>query len=252
MLARRRPNGSNHVAVLGGHLVGLRLRGCFHLFDQFFEQGCSVAVEHPADGFHPFVVPRPVNARPGAQADVHGKTALGKQFLAVADAKLPSKELHHLLGGAGVGEGPPLLSGFWRPPRVHDAGVFFVRHGEVGEGFPVLEHGIEPRHVFADQLSLEDEGGLGGLGDDALDVVGALHQFRDHVAVGVAGKVRADALVEARGFSNVEHPSLCVFEQVDARFVWEVGRSQIHGHANTTPAMTQKGNPVSPQAQPWG
>jgi hypothetical protein len=27
--------------------------------------------------------------------------------------------------------------------------------------------------------------------------------------------------------------------------VWQVSRSQVHGHASSTPAMTQKANPVS-------
>lgn len=65
------------------------------------------------------------------------------------------------------------------------------------------------------------------------------------MAVGVAGKVGTNALVETRGLADVEDPALSVFEQVDARFVWQVSRSQVHGHASTTPAMTQKANPVS-------
>ena len=175
-----------------------------------------------------------------------------QQFLAIPNAELPAKQLHDLFGRTGVGERPPLLSGFRWTAGVHDAGKFLVGHREVGERLPVFEHGIESGHVLSNQLPLEDEGGLGGLSDNAFDVVGPRHQFRNHVAVGVAGKVGANALVEARGLTDIEDSALGVFEEVDARFVWQVSRSQVHGHASTTPAMTQKANPVSRGTQREG
>ena len=175
-----------------------------------------------------------------------------QKFLAVPNAELPAKQLHDLFGRTSVGEGPPLLSGFRWAAGVHDAGKFLVGHRKVGEGFPVFEHGIESGHVLSNQLPLEDEGGLRGLGDNAFDVVGPCHQFRNHVAVGVARKVGTNALVEARGLADVEDSALGVFEEVDARFVWQVSRSQVHGHAPTTPAMTQKANPVSRGTQREG
>ena len=72
------------------------------------------------------------------------------------------------------------------------------------------------------------------------------------MAVGVARKVGTDALVEPCGLADIEDTSLGVFEEVDARFVWQVSRSQVHGHASTTPAMTQKANPVSHGTQREG
>jgi hypothetical protein len=44
---------------------------------------------------------------------------------------------------------------------------------------------------------------------------------------------------------------LVIFEEVNARFVWKVGRSQIHGHGSCTLALTQKGNPAFQQTQRW-
>ena len=252
VLAGRGTNGSNHVAMLGSDLVGLRLGRCFHVSDQLLQQRCSIAIEHPTNGFDPLIVARSVDARAGTQADVHREATLGEQFLAVANAKLPAEQLHDLFGCPGVGKGPPLLCRLGRATGVHDAGVLLVGHGQVREGFPVLEHGIEPRHVLANQLPLKDKRRLRGLRHDALDVVGSGNEFGNHVAVGVAGKVGTNALVESCRLADVEHPSLCILEQVDARFVWQVGRSQIHGHAPTTPAMTQKANPVSLQTHRWG
>ena len=129
---------------------------------------------------------------------------------------------------------------------------FLVGHGEVREGFAVFQHGVEPGHVLSNELPFEDEGCLRCLGDDAFDVVCSSDKFGNHVPVWIGCKVGAYTLVETGGFSDVQHPALFCFEQIDARFVWKVGRSQIHGHASSTLALTQKGNPVVCDMHAWG
>ena len=105
--------------------------------------------------------------------------------------------------------------------------------------------------MFANQLPLEDEGGLWSLCDDAFNVVSPSDQFWNHMAVGIARKIGANPFVEARGLADVEDTPLVIFEEVNARFVWKVGRSQIHGHGFCTLALTQKGNPAFSQTQRW-
>ena len=105
--------------------------------------------------------------------------------------------------------------------------------------------------MLANQLAFKDKGGLGRLGDDAFDVVGPCDQFRNHVAVRIACKIRANAFAETGGFADVEDAPLVIFEEVNARLVWKVGRSQIHGHGSRTLALTQKGNPTSEQTHRW-
>ena len=99
--------------------------------------------------------------------------------------------------------------------------------------------------MFANQLPFKHQCSLRCLGDDAFNVVGASHEFRDHVAVWIGGKVGAYPLVESGGFPNIEHPALVGFEQIHTGLVGQVDRSQIHGHTVATLAVAQKGNPVS-------
>ena len=65
-------------------------------------------------------------------------------------------------------------------PRVHDARQGFAGEHEIREGFVVLEQGVEPRPVFADQLTLEHEGFLRRRRDDAFNVVCPRDEFGNH------------------------------------------------------------------------
>ena len=252
MLARCCSDRTNHVAMLGCLLVGLCIRGRIHLGHQFLEQRCSIAVEGAAHRLDAVVVSGAVNARPSAQTDVHGEATLRKQFLAIANAKLTAKQLHHLFGCTCVGERAPLLGVFWRPSGVHDSGKFIVGHGQVREGFVVLQHGVESRHVLPNQLAFEHQSRLWCLGYDAFDVVGSSNEFRNHVAVGIGSKIRPNSFIEPCRLADIEHSALVCFEQIHARFMREVSRSQVHGHGLPTLALTQKGNPVALAEQRWG
>ena len=205
--------------MLGGQFEGLGLRCRFHVGNQFLQQRGGVAVEHPTNGFDAIGITVSVDARAGAKTDVHGQTSLWKKFLAVSDSKLSPQQLHHLLCCTCVGERAPLLGGFGWSPGVHDARVLLVGQGEVREGFAVLEHGVEPRHVFANELPFQDQRRLGCLRDNAFNVVGSSDEFGDHVAVGVAGEIGANSFAQSGGFADVEHPALFVLEQIHARFI---------------------------------
>ena len=177
------PNRTNHVSVLSCLFVGFSRRGGLHVLDQFVQEGRSIAVEHPSGDLHPFIVASSIDAGPSTQPNVHGEATLREQFLAVPYSKLAAKQLHHLLGCTGVRKRPPLLTGFWGPSRVKNAGVRLVGQGEVREGFVVFEHRIKSGKVLSDQLALKDQCGLRGLGNDAFDVVCSSNKFRDHVPV---------------------------------------------------------------------
>ena len=192
-----------------------------------------------------------VNTRASAKANVLRHASILAPTVLVANSKITPQELHHLFGGVGVGKGAPALCFFWGPSCVHDARVFFAGHGQIREGFSIFEHRIEPRHVLANQLAFEDKSGLRRLGDDAFDVISTGDQFWNHVAVGIAGKIGTNAFAETGGLADVKDAPLVIFEEVNARLVWKVGRSQIHGHGSCTLALTQKGNPAFQQTQRW-
>ena len=90
------------------------------------------------------------------------------------------------------------------------------------------------------QLPFKHQCSLRRLGDDAFNVIGASHEFRNHVAVWIGGEVGAYPLVESGGFPNIEHPALVGFEQIHAGLVGQVDRSQIHGHTVATLAVAQR------------
>ena len=229
--------------MLRRHLKRFLFSRGFHLRDQLFQQRCCIAVEHPPHRFYSLVVTLAVDARARTQTDVHREAALGEQFLAVANAKLSPQQLHHLFGSTCIGKRPPLFAALRGVTGVHDSGKFLVGHGEVREGLAVLEHRVEPRHVFANQLAFQHQRSLRRLGHDAFDVVGSFHEFGNHVSVRIGRKVRAYPLVQPRCFPDIEHTPLLILEQVHARFTWQISRSQVHGHAVSTKAVTQKGNP---------
>ena len=90
------------------------------------EQDVGIAVEHARGRIHTLGVAFVIDARSGAQPDVHRQATLRKQLRAVADAELAAEQLHHPFGGAGVGEGAPAGGTGGRVACVEDARCFLI------------------------------------------------------------------------------------------------------------------------------
>ena len=148
---------------------------------------------------------------------MHGKTPLWKQFFAIANPEMPSQKLHDLLRSTRIWERTPSM-GFLRwMTRVHDARELLVRQHKIRIRFVILEHGVESRFMFTNELAFEDQCFLRCRRNDALDIVCSSDQFGNHVSIRIGRKIRANPLIQTRCFTDVQHSTFSRFEQIDAR-----------------------------------
>ena len=109
----------------------------------------------------------------------------------------------------------------FRPVEDHAAGP--VDTGELLRGQPdhrvglaVLQIDVVLRRPLLDEVVLEDERLILGVGDDDLDI-GHVSQKEPGLDVLFTGKVAADPVSQAAGLSHVDRRAIRVFHDVDAR-----------------------------------